>query len=358
MDSENQLVIDLVNKLKTSTDFEVEDVHSMRPSPPLDTVDIEMLFRIKDQSEMAAMLVATTESSVILRDKMRQIKVYAQRSNQLPFIGGRFFGEGDRNLAMVEGVNLFDLAGNVYLNTPQVHYEVKVTKNPFADKPTLKEVFSPVSSRLIRVLLASPDKEWGLVALAKEAGVSVGLAYKIITKLVEDKLVDRGENKVISIKSPGEILDRWVRTKNSYPSYTQQKYGFYSLKKIPAILEAITTYNNDKFMKYALSFSTGAYLVAPYLTELNKVQMYINHSVDIDTWKRILDLTPVDRGANVEIYVPYDKGVFYGTQQVTLGQGNDKINVVSNVQIYLDVIGDPARGEEQAEHLRKLRLHY
>jgi hypothetical protein len=45
-------------------------------------------------------------------------------------------------------------------------------------------------------------------------------------------------------------------------------------------------------------------------------------------------------------------------QQVTFGQGNDKINVVSNAQIYLDLINDPARGEEQAEHLRKMRLRY
>jgi hypothetical protein len=368
MDSRDKLIIDLADSLKAFKSVPTElEVISASPVGldrlvvnPKDPDDIDIIFNIKGDTVRGAMIVTPTESTAILRDKIRQIKEFVSNKQYiLPFIGGRFFGEGDRNIAMMEGVNLFDLAGNVYLNTPRLHYEKVVTKNPYAAKPTLKELFSPVSSRLVRVLLTSPDKKWYVSELAKEADVSIALAYRFIEKLREDKLVERYPDKQIAVTSPGEILDRWVRAKKSYRSYTQQRFGFYSYKKdIPSIFEAITNVNNDQYMKYALSFSTGAYLVAPFITTINKVQMYINNSVDIDTWKRILDLTPIDRGANVEIYMPYDKGVFYGVQQVTLGQGSGTIDVVSNVQLYLDIINDPARGEEQATHLREVKLHF
>lgn len=364
MDSRKQLIIDLADKLRTfksvSTELEVLSVSPVALDSFVDLPeDIDMTFNIKGNTVLGAMIVTPTESTAILREKMRRIKEFvSDKPYILPFVGGKFFGEGDRNIAMMENVNLFDLAGNVYLNAPQLHYEKIVTKNPFAQKPTLKEIFSPVSSRLIRVLLVDPKKKWFVSELADEADVSLALAYRIAEKLLEDKLIEKATTKEVIVTSPGELLDRWVQAKNSYLSYKPQKYGFYSLKKIPSLLEVIATQSTDKFMQYALSFSTGAYLVAPYLTELNKAQMYIQNSIELESWKKVLELTPVDRGANVEIYLPYDKGVFYGTQQVTFGQGSGKISVVSNAQIYLDLINDPARGEEQAEHLRKMRLHY
>jgi hypothetical protein len=363
MEKRNQLIIDLTDKLKAFKSVPV-DFETVSVSPvALDSFvklpeDIDILFRIKGESVRGAMIVTPTESTAILRDKMRQIKEFVvDKPYILPFIGGRFFGERDRNIAMMEGVNLFDLAGNIYLNMPQLHYESIVTKNPFP-KPTLKELFAPVSSRIVRVLLVDPKKKWFISDLAKEADVSLALAYRIVVKLLEDKLLEKATTKEVIVKSPGEILDRWVQAKNSYLSYKQQKYGFYSLKKIPEMLGLIATRNKDQFMKYGLSFSTGAYLVSPYLTELNKMQLYISSSIELTSWEKVLELTPVDRGANIEIYLPYDKGVFYGIQKVTFGQGDDKINVVSNAQIYLDLINDPARGEEQAEHLRKMRLRY
>ena len=271
-----------------------------------------------------------------------------------------FFGEGDRNIAMVEGVNLFDLAGNVYLRTSLLHYERIETKNPFVKKPTLREIFAPVSSRLIRVLLLDPNKKWFVSELAEEADVSLALAYRIVEKLLEDKLLEKATGREVVVKSPGELLDRWTQAKqadSSYATSLKNRYTFYSHKQeVQAILETIVRDNQN--LKYALSFFTGAYLIAPFVTTLTKVQMYIANSEDLDTWRRILDLTPVDRGGNVEIFPPYDKGVFYGMQSVPFDAQNDTIQVVSNVQLYLDLINNPARGEEQAKHIREVRLHY
>jgi hypothetical protein len=53
----------------------------------------------------------------------------------------------------------------------------------------------------------------------------------------------------------------------------------------------------------------------------------------------------------------YDEGVFYQTQKISTPFGK-KIPVVSNIQLYMDLFNNPARGAEQAEHLRELKLGF
>jgi hypothetical protein len=108
-------------------------------------------------------------------------------------------------------------------------------------------------------------------------------------------------------------------------------------------------------LPYALGFFSGADLVAPFIRGLSKIQLYTSEEA-IETWKTKLDLKEVDSGGNVELYVPYDKGVFYKQQEYPRDDG--VVNIVSNVQLYMDLFNDPARGEEAAEHLRKTKLGY
>jgi len=57
-------------------------------------------------------------------------------------------------------------------------------------------------------------------------------------------------------------------------------------------------------------------------------------------------LKKVPSGANVELVVPYDEGVFYWTRR------RQDLTVVSAVQVYLDLVRDRGRGQEAAETLR------
>ena len=51
----------------------------------------------------------------------------------------------------------------------------------------------------------------------------------------------------------------------------------------------------------------------------------------------------MEKGGNVSMVLPYDKGVVYGVNQA------GGVNVVSKVQLYIDLFNYPARGEEAAE---------
>jgi hypothetical protein len=57
-------------------------------------------------------------------------------------------------------------------------------------------------------------------------------------------------------------------------------------------------------------------------------------------------MRPAEKGANVVLLRPYYKeSVFFGARRIK------GIEVVSDVQLYLDLKNFPVRGEEQAENL-------
>ena len=58
-----------------------------------------------------------------------------------------------------------------------------------------------------------------------------------------------------------------------------------------------------------------------------------------------LSLKAVKSGGNLLLFTPYDDGVFYGSSRV------DDIQVVSKIQLYLDLQGFRGRGEEAAAML-------
>lgn len=73
---------------------------------------------------------------------------------------------------------------------------------------------------------------------------------------------------------------------------------------------------------------------------------------DVDRLAKALDLGPVDAGGTVHLLVPNNEGVFYRTRTI------EKVPVVCNTQLYVDLVNCPARGREQAEQLRRRVLRF
>jgi hypothetical protein len=61
-------------------------------------------------------------------------------------------------------------------------------------------------------------------------------------------------------------------------------------------------------------------------------------------------LKEVTTGPNFSILEPYDDGVFYGSRTIK------GIRVVSDVQLYVDLVNYKGRGEESAKFLLEQRL--
>ena len=201
----------------------------------------------------------------------------------------------------------------------------------------VKNIFEPRASRILRCLLTNPGEAWNIRGLAKEAQVSVGYTHAVTVSLLDLGYVIRNEVNLIEATDPVKLLERWA----SYHQFFHENkllecYTFE--REIERIIEKTRSLESD----HALTTLAGAYLVSPYVRP-TVVDLYVRDEGQSRSIMEKLDLKPTPRDGNVRMVLPYDEGVFYKTRKV------DDVSIVSNVQLYVDLINYPARGEEAAQ---------
>jgi len=235
-------------------------------------------------------------------------------------------------------VGYMDLAGNYGLYFERVFLELQGRPNPFKKEQGIKSLFSPKSSRAVRVMLENPERIWKTQTLAQEASLSTGMISNIKSRLEEQELV-RKEPGGFRLIEPETLLMEWSK------KYTVRKNkwsDYYLPDDIPAIENKIA--NSLKILKqqYAFTLFSAAGKVAPY-ARYQRVFVYVDG--DQSRLVEELGLKRVDSGPNLTILGPYDEGVFYGEIEV---QGQ---LIVGLVQLYLDLVSYKGRGEDAASFL-------
>lgn len=280
-----------------------------------------------------------------IRQAVRGLKAAAS-TRAYPLFASSFIGPQGREICREEGVGYLDLAGNVFLDLPGYYVEKAVDKNPFPQKGRPKSLFSPVSTRIIRAFLEEPDRCWKVRELVPAMGVSLGQTSKIVRQLVALGYLVK-DSKGYKLNQASNLLDDW---KSQYAPNANKRVAYYSFEQNPErLMKQIAARGSENKLRYACTSFAAASQIAPFVRGVTTVQCYVNAS-EVDEWIKVLDLRPVEAGANVILVFPYDNGVFYRTQTI------NGISLVSNVQLYLDLYSDPARGREQAEFLRKEKL--
>lgn len=209
-------------------------------------------------------------------------------------------------------------------------------------------VFSPTASRILRVLLVNAYKAWTLKDLSEEARVSLGFTHAVAMSLIDQGYVYRDESYRLRVSDPARLIQRWAAYHNFVSVNTFLWYHTFQ-RNIDAFLSDMKEIEDSE---YALTTLAGASLVAPYVRPTT-IHFYVNGREKAEKWVEYLDLRPVETGGNVSIVLPYDEGVFYRVNEVK------GLNVVSDVQLYVDLFNYPARGEEAAGViLRNLNKHW
>ena len=265
--------------------------------------------------------------------------------NAYPVFVAPYVSERGRGICKSLGIGFVDLVGNAYLKFGGVFIERFAKGAPKREQRMLKGIFTPKATRVIRKMLAIPERGWTLQPLADAAGVSLAQAFKVVKKLESQNFATREEGKVRLI-NPGELLDLWAQT---YDFSKNKIAGYYSREKGATLLNKIAGLGKKKKLRYGLTLMAGASLVAPFVRS-SDVHFYI--AEDQERWVDQLDLEEVEFGGNVFLIQPADEGVFIDMQEI------NGISVVSNLQLYLDLVKYPARGKEQAEFLRKEKMKF
>lgn len=198
-------------------------------------------------------------------------------------------------------------------------------------------------------MLEEPRRTWTLRELAEAAQVSLGQTSKVCRRLTEEEYAGKTE-KGIQLTQPSKLLDAW---REQYTLEKSTRKAYYSFERVPEQLMAkVAATGKEKGWRYAITSFAAASLIAPFVRGVGVTTWYVSDAAAVELWVKALDLRLVESGPNVRIFIPYDPGVFYRTQSI------NSVTLVGNIQLYLDLYADPARGREQAEFLREQKLGF
>jgi hypothetical protein len=278
-----------------------------------------------------------------VRSAIQQLRGYVSKlNNAYGVVGAPYISNDTANICKESGVGYIDTAGNCYLNFDKIFIEHQNYPNPIIVKRPLRSIFSKKATRILRAMLTNPKRQWQVQELAKEANVSLGLAYKVKERLLDLEYA-KEPGRRISLMRPQEFLTEWAE------NYSFRKNKIYDFYGPPVRITEIklSKYCKAKTITYALALFSGAARVAPY-TRYTRGFAYINDGIkDI---AQIVGLKEVDSGANFTLMKPYDEGVYLGAQKV---QG---VMVVSDIQLYLDLKSYKGRGEDAAQFLLEQKI--
>jgi hypothetical protein len=273
----------------------------------------------------------------------RILAVTSKREAQYGLLGAPYIGSETQKICKEAGVGFIDLAGNCRLVFDKLFIERRGFPKPQAERRPLRSLFSPKASRILRVLFEAPTQPWQVQRLAREARVSLGLAAKVKQRLLDLEYA-REELGCVQLGKPEKLLSAWIA---ALASRKQSNVGAYATGDLPQIEETLRAYCAANATRYAFTQFSGAARVAPF-TRYTRGAAYVE--ADPASLVEKLGWKLVDTGANFALPWPFDEGVFYGARMI----GQDW--VVSDVQLYLDLMESKARGEEAASAILEQKL--
>ena len=211
----------------------------------------------------------------------------------------------------------------------------------------VKNIFSDRSSLVLRALLREPEKKWTLSELAKE-GVSFGLASDVLSQAETLGYVERfakGPESYTRLIRKEDLLTDWIK---AY-SFGQNDHEYY-LSADKHFIKNFVNYLRHKKKRFALTGYSASRLISPYVKD---DRHFIYMDVARDEYRAFLkesesqlNLYKLVHGGNICFMTPFYRSSVFKDSRIVRG-----FPVVSNLQLYLDLMTFPPTGPEEAEHL-------
>ena len=238
-----------------------------------------------------------------------------------------------------------DFSGNARIIVPGIFYQNLGHANRFKKTGRPGTAFGTRGSKIARHLLMEPDTVMQQRALAKSAGLNEGHTSRIVSRLVEDGLVERSEEG-IQVRDPAALLDAWREEYRLDRHYVIR--GHIAASNGVAVTRSVADTLSRIDAPYAATALSAAWFYTHY-TGFRLSAIYLD-AAPSQGLMGDLGFREEPRGANTWLIVPNDDGVFDGAEEV------EGVRCVHPVQAYLDLKDHPERSDEAAEELRRLLL--
>ncbi|HEU5079488.1 MAG TPA: type IV toxin-antitoxin system AbiEi family antitoxin [Opitutaceae bacterium] len=238
-----------------------------------------------------------------------------------------------------------DLNGQLFLRGPGLLVSLpSLPGRRFRFEQEPRNVFVGKSARIVRTLLTDSERAWQQTELVQRTGATSGLVSRIVTYLIRQGLLKKTDSRRFQVASHSALLDAWAHA-DDFPRRATT-YRFAPLSgdplRLAKALRNVLTHGGPPF---GFTQWIAAWLRHPY-TEPPVVSLYVAQLPPPDILKQA-NLQPVNDAGRVWLHVPVDEGVFRERQFV------QDLPLVTDAQIYLDLLKTGLRGPEQAQALRE-----
>lgn len=306
----------------------------------------------EDQGVDAVLEFAGSRTRVLFQVKSRasaatawQVARYAEGRHGTPvlLVAGETTAEA-RDILRREGVGVADGLGYAHIELPGLLIHLDGRQGHEQARPVRLSGKAGVAAQ---ALLREPERDWQVQQVADRAGVSLGLAHRVLARLTAEGVVaaeGTGRYRVRRVISPGALLDLWAEESTYRPVRTNA----YLLAQSPRQLAGQLGGGLGRAgIGYALTGAAGASLVAPFITAVPVAEVWVAASAAPEQLYTAAGAEPVADGHNVAfLQVRDDTPLAFREEAAGLW-------VASRFRLFADLRESPRRGREQADNLRR-----
>jgi hypothetical protein len=255
-----------------------------------------------------------------------------------------------REILERHGVALVDGLGNAHVELPGfvLHTEAQPGRRGGTPRPQTHTRLAGKAGVGAQALLLEPAREWKVQDLAGEAGISVGLAHRVLVRLETEGLVaaeGAGPRRVRRVADRTALLDLWAEENTDR---VVRRARAYRLAREPRELAGAVSAGLDAVgIDHAVTGAAAAARIAPFVTAVPVAEIWIGSVASLDDAAVATGAEAVESGHNLA-FVQAN-----GDEPLAFRRQVDGIWGVNPFRLFYDLRNDPRRGHEQAETLRR-----
>lgn len=260
-----------------------------------------------------------------------------------PIVAVSLISKQGKDICNAHDIGYLDTAGNIKIVSGSIFIEKESTKGPLPgfvkNEAQSQSMFSPKASRIAKCLLAQPQKKWAQKEIVNITGLSKGMVSRVVGRMINAGFLSVTKG-TLSVSSFDDLLAAWAE---AALKTRESPKRFYVWAQNPRkLMRSIAEQLNQHAVKYAFTGEAGASLRAPFST-FEIVAFYIESFDKFPVSQ--LSAQETGKGFNVVLLEPRDEAIL--AQAVT----RSGMKVADDLQLYVDLMKNPLRGQKQAEHL-------
>ncbi|MEZ0275558.1 MAG: hypothetical protein ACAH88_11700 [Roseimicrobium sp.] len=262
-------------------------------------------------------------------------------------------------------LSVLDLNGRALLRAPGLLVDrAALPGHAFKFEVEPRNIFAGKSARILRTLLTDATCLWSQREVVARTQASAGLVSRIAQYLITQGFAVRAEQRDLQVQHLPRLLDAWAASDN-FEARTRSVHFATEERSPLEVAHTLRAWAKSRNVQIAFTRQFAAGLRhpegAPSESPDDSVSAYLSVMPDAAALEQ-MDLRSEDESAPASgglwLYVPDDEGLFLETQPSYRFVGilqqhlNLDLPLVSDAQIYLDLLKSTPQGIEQARKLR------